>query len=64
MEKITVCFYKAFGGYANYYDKVWYNCPICKNDEKNKECKYYIPVTICIFNVISNLNNLSDKNSK
>ena len=49
--KKTACFYKIFGGYANYTDKVWYNCPKCLEDDKNKECKYYVPVMMFYFEV-------------
>jgi hypothetical protein len=52
MEKMTICFYQAFGGYANYYNQVWHNCPKCIPDEKNKQCIYYKGVTIYTFNVL------------
>lgn len=48
----TLCFYQAFGGYANYFDRVWYNCPRCARDEKNKLCVYYRPVTIYFLDIL------------
>jgi hypothetical protein len=45
------CFYRVFGGYADYSDRVWYNCPECKLDDLNKGCKHYYPISLIVIDV-------------
>ena len=47
------CVYQVFGGYANWSDKLEYNCPSCIPDSLNLRCKYYRPVALVMLSVVS-----------
>ena len=48
---MKICFYQFFGIVDNHSCEDWGDCSICKQDEKNKECDGYIPITVKEFEV-------------
>ena len=45
------CFYQVFGSGKGIRLEGWGNCEICKADEKNKECKGYIGISVIIIDI-------------
>ena len=45
------CFYQVFGGKKYPIIPGWGDCTICKPDEKNRQCKGYLPINVSFSDV-------------